>query len=226
MILVDPEVVKRLLDLESHFTSMLTVSRQFFAKVELAEMRFYLGDLLETDKFGSCATLDDILKQLRQDHVDTFNIFYLEQLAAHFQTDGVMELLREYNLKKEAFLSETVVSEFYQALTSTTSPVLPKNMAKLTIKVPISLANERTLKDIERLATRAFEGHYKSFVSLHVEPGSINIIWFFPKNLANEVGQLAQANKAVFASEGVQEVTVAGSVVLSQNELQVCEKES
>ena len=138
------------------------------------------------------------------------------------------KLIKEYNLKKEAFSSDTVVFEFLQAIISIyrTSPVLPEEMADITIKVPSSLANERTLKDIERLVARAFEEHYKSFVKLHAVPGSIIIIWFFPKSLADELEQLAQANKALFALEGVQEVAVAGSVVLSQDDLQVCEKES
>ena len=46
----------------------------------------------------------------------------------------------------------------------------PKGMAEITIRIPaeldISESNKRTLKDVEKLARRAFKGCEKSFISI------------------------------------------------------------
>ena len=209
----DVKVVRQLQDLESHFSSMLTIIRRFYINCDLSKMQFFLDDLLETEKFSNCATFDEILHQLRRSHVDTFNIYFLEQLAAHFQRDEVDELIDEYDKKKEAFLTETVVTKFHEAIASRVSPVLQEEMAAITIKLPQSLANERTLKDMERLAGRAFGDYYRSFINLHVVAGSVVINWFFPKSHIHELEQQAQAHGAVFKQEGVEEVAVAGRMM-------------
>ena len=214
---VNVENVRKLQELEFCFTRMLTSVKHFYADSDvLADMKFFLDNLLETDTFRNCATIDEIFHQLCQAHVDTFNICYLEQLTARFQRDAVDMLIEEYKEKKEEFLNETVVTDFHHALASRLVPFLPGEKAALTIKVPHSLANKRTLKDMERLAGKAFGDYYKSLVTLHVIPGSIIIIWFFPKGLADKLKQLAEENEAVFNQEGVEEVTVAGKVVFSR----------
>ena len=211
--------IQQLQDLECRFSSMLSGIRRFYANCDLAEMQFFLDDVLKTEEFRDCATFDEILRQLRRSHVDIFNIYCLEQLAARFQRDEVDELIDEYNEKKEAFLTETVVTKFHEAIASRVGPVLPEEMVAITIKIPQSLANERTLKDMERLAGRAFGDYYKSFVNLHVVPGSIVITWFFPESLTDELERQAQANGAVFKQEGVEEVAVAGRVVFPSEEV-------
>ena len=215
----DVKVVQQLQDLESHFSSMLTVIKEFYTNCDFDEMQFFLNDLFETEEFGNCATFDEILRHLRRSHVDTFNIHCLEQLAARFQKDEVDELIDEYNEKKEAFLTETVVTKFHEAIVSRVVPVKQKEMAAITMKIPQSLANERTLKDMERLAGRAFGDYYRSFVNLRVIAGSVVITWFFPKSLTDELEQQAQANGAVFKQEGVEEVTIAGRVVFPSEEV-------
>ena len=226
-ILASVEVVKQLQDLESCFSSMLTSIRTLFTSRDLAEMQFFLDDLFETHEFRNCGTIDEILWQLRQSHVDTFNIHCLKELARHFQRDEVHRLIDEYNNKMEAFLTGTVVTQFHQAIVSRVDPVLPSEMAVVTIKIPQSLANRRTLKDMERLAGRAFGEYYRSFVNLHVVPGPIVIIWFFPECFTDKLEQLAQANTTVFLQEGVEEVTitVAGRMVFPGNSEKVCEQE-
>ena len=179
--------IQQLQDLESRFSSMLTGIRRFYTNCDLPEMQFFLNDLLETEEFSDCATFDEILRQLRRSHMDTFNIYYLEQLAARFQRDEVDELIDEYNEKKEAFLTETVVTKFHEVIASRVRSVLPEGMASISIKIPQSLANKRNLKDMERLADRAFGDYYKSFVNLHVMPGSIVITWFFPESRTDEL---------------------------------------
>lgn len=220
------EVVRQLLDLESHFSTMLTDLRKFGDSCDLARMQFFLGDLLETEKFRQCSTFDEILLQLRQGHVDTFNTYCLEQLAAHLSDHThrteVCKLINEYNKKKEEFLEETVVTEFHRAVRSSVQPVYPGKTAVIKIKIPQSLANNRTLKDMERLADKAFGEYRNSFVSLHTVPGSIVVTWFFPNSLAGALEQLAQANITVFKREGVLEVSVAGSVVFPQKDSEVC----
>ena len=215
------QVVRQLQDLESHFTSMLTIIRRVYANCDLKEIQFFLDDLLGTDEFGNCDTFDNILRQLRQNHVDTFNIYYLEKLTAHFQNDEVDKLINEYNVKKEAFLKETAVVDFHQAIMQSVGPTLPTEKAAITIKIPHSLANKRTLKDMESLAGHAFGEYHESFVCLHVKPGSIIITWFFPKRLTEELEQLAKANEAVFKQAGVEEVTLAGKVVFLGNSEEV-----
>ena len=215
----DVRVVQQLQDLENHFTSMRTVIRRFYTNCDLAEMQFFLDDLLETEpKFKNCATFDEILRQLRRSHVDTFNIHYLERLTARFQRDEVDELIDEYNEKKEAFLNETVVTQFQEAILRRVGPVLQEEMAEITIKIPQSLANERTLKDMERLAGRAFGHYYRSFVNLRVIAGSAVITWFFPKRLTDELKRQARANGPAFKHEGVEEVAVAGKVMYTPTE--------
>ena len=101
----------------------------------------------------------------------------------------------------------------------------PKGMAEITIRIPaeldISESNKRTLKDVEKLARRAFKGCEKSFISIKVKPGSIIITWYVPESLFEELERLARENAAVLREEGVEEVTIEGRekrVFLSTNE--------
>ena len=164
--------MRRLQCLEGSFSSMLTNIRQFYVNCDLAAMQFFLNDLLETEEFLKCATFDGILRQLRQGHMDTFNIHCLEQFAHHFQRDEVDELIDKYKMEKESFLTETVVTEFQQAIVSRVGPILSSKKAVITIKIPASLASKRTLNDMERLAGRAFGKFDKSLVNLRAIPAS------------------------------------------------------
>ena len=217
------EVVQKLQGLQMCFAKMLTGIRQSFAKCDHAEMRFFLDAFLGADEFKNCTTIDEILRQLQLGLIDTFNTYCLEQFAVQFQNDEARKLIAEYNEKKEAFLNETVVTEFQKAIFSLApmNPALPQEKAVITVKIPESLARERTLKDMEKLAGRAFGEYYRSFINLRVIPGSIIIIWFFPKTLKEKLEEAARTKKAVFRQEGVEEVTVAGRVVFHRNSEQV-----
>lgn len=209
----DVAVVVGLQTLVSEFSHMLTEIRQPFFKFDLAAVQFYLTDLLGTDEFYSCDTSDKVLQQLRKRYVDTFNISRLKQLADHFQSNPMKELIEVYETKLEKFLDETVVCKFYWAIINQVDPVLPREMAVVKIKVPEFLADNRTLKDIERLACKAFGSHYKSFVRLSAEPGSIIITWFYPKTLTPALKQLALEHAVGFAQEEVEEISVDGIIV-------------
>ena len=210
---VNVEVVNRLCDLEESFSGMLNNIRRCYVNYDLAEMQFFFKDLLDAEEFKKCASIDDILEQLRQSYVDTFNIRRLKQLATQFPRDGVDKLINEYNGKMEAFLTETVITEFHQQVSSRAIPVFPGDKATVMIKIPRELASRRTLKDMKELAGKAFGDYYDSFVNLHVVGGSIIISWFFPKHLTDKLEQRARENELIFKQEGVEEVAVAGKVV-------------
>ena len=90
----------------------------------------------------------------------------------------------------------------------------PKGMAEMTIRIPAELntreTNKRTLKDVEKLARRAFQGCEKYFISIKVKPGSIIITWYVPVSLCEKLERLAHENAAVLREEGVEEVNIEG----------------
>lgn len=209
----DVQVVKQLLDLEASFSRMLTSIRRIYAGCDCEEMQFFFDDFLGSEEFRNCDTFDALLRRLRQNHVDTFNIYCLEKLAVHFPRDGVDELIEEYSTMKDSFLKKQTVCDFQRAISSRVEPALPNGMAKITIKIPQYLANKNTLKDMEVLAGKAFGDYYKSFVRLNVVAGSILVSWIFPSILVAQLQQLAMTNAAVFTSAEVETVMVSGIVV-------------
>ena len=211
----DVKVVRAIQDLESFFSGMLLDMKDALANCDISRIQFFLNDLFDTDEFSSCDTIDKLLRQLRQSHVDTFNVYYLQQLISRFhQSDAVIESVKEYEEKREQFLEATTVREFQQAIVSKAETLPPKGMAEITIRIPAELnireTNKRTLKDMEKLARRAFQGCENSFISIKVKPGSIIITWYVPESLCEELARLACENAAVLREEGVEEVTIEG----------------
>ena len=74
-------------------------------------------------------------------------------------------------------------------------------------------ASERTLKDIEQLALKAFDECYRSLVCMHAEVGSVIMSWFFPDDQSDKFEALAKENATIFKDAGVEEVTIGGKVV-------------
>ena len=218
-IVADVEVVGGLQDLESDFSNIFTDARKDLAKCDVTEMRFFLADLFENDKFNKCRTIDEVLRKLRCGHVDTFNVYYLECLISRFhRSDAIMKSIKEDVKKKEQFLKTTTVQKFQQAVISRAEAVHPKGMAEVTIKVPnISEKNMRTMNDVEKLAKRAFKDYHKDLVRINVRPGSIIITWYVPEGLCEELVQLVRVNIPILREEGVEEVSIVGekSVTLS-----------
>ena len=211
----DVKVVRGIQDLESSFSNMLLDMIDALANCNLSKMQFFLNDLFDTDEFSSCDTVDKLLRQLRQGHVDTFNVYYLQQLISCFhQSDAAIKSIEEYEEKREQFLDTTTVKDFQQAIVSKAETLPPKGMAEMTIRIPAKLnikeSNKRTLKDVENLARRAFQGCENSFISIKVKPGSIIITWYVPESLCEELERLARENAAVLREEGVEEVTIEG----------------
>ena len=136
----DVKVVRGLQDLESSFSKMLLDMKDNFANCDISRIQFFLNDLFETDEFSSCDTIDKLLRQLRQGHVDTFNVYYLQQLISECQqNEAIDKSIKEYEEKKERFLEATTVKQFQQAIVSKAETLPPKGMAEMTIRIPAEL---------------------------------------------------------------------------------------
>ena len=208
-LVADVKVVCDLQDLESDFSSMMMDTRKDLANCNIGDIQFYLDDLFGVDEFRTCQNIDEVLRKLRHDRIDTFNIRYLERLIREFhQSDAIIETIEKYEEKKDEFLRATTVKEFQQAVVSRAEAVLPRGMAAVTIKIPKEYGVPRTMKDVEELAKKAFKGHHKDLVRINVTPGSIIITWYVLKGLCEELVRLARENIAVLREEGVEEVSI------------------
>ena len=164
----DGRIVRKLRDLVSDYSLMLTEFKRLLAGCDISEARFFLNNLLNTDIFTSCDDIEQLLEQLLcHRYVDTFNVYYLQQLATCLERDDLKKLVYEYEEKKEKFLEDTTVLYFQKAIVSKTKPHLPNAVA---IKVPEHLATQKILIDMELLAMEAFEDNQKSSVRFHVFP--------------------------------------------------------
>ena len=205
------KVVGGLQDLESDFSNMMTDTRKDLADCDISEVQFYLDDLFDVDEFRTCQNIDEVLRKLRHDRIDTFNIRYLECLVSRFhQNKAIIKTIEKYEEKKEEFLRATTVKEFQQAVVSRAESVLPRGMAAVTIKIPKEYSVPRTMKDVEELAKKAFKDHHKDLVRINVTPGSIIITWFVPEGFCEKLVQMARKNFAVLREDGVEEVSVVG----------------
>ena len=214
----DVKVISDLYGLESELTNMMTDTRKDLKDCDIAEVQFFLDDLVGVDEFRKCQNIDEVLRKLRHDRIDTFNINYLERLVSRFhKNEAIVKKIEEYEEKKEEFLRDTTVKQFQQAVISKAEAVIPKGMAKVIIKIPRVYGAPRTMKDVEELATKGFEKHQKNLIKIEVKPGSIIITWLVSEALYGELVQLAQKNAAVLREEGVEEVSIVGekSVTLS-----------
>ena len=167
----DWKIVEELRDLVGVYSLMLTKLKLLLAGFDISEAQFFLNHLLSTDVFTSCDNIEQLLNQLCHRYVDTFNVYYLQQLATCLERDDVNQLVQQYEKKKEIFLKEMTVLDFHKAIISKV-PVLPKGMVKITIRIPKELATNKILKDMEELAIKAFGGSYrKQYVQFHVIAG-------------------------------------------------------
>ena len=192
---------------------MLTDFREQLKGCDISRAQFFLNKLFKTDAFTSCDNIDKILNQLCHHDIDTFNVYYLQQLAICLKRDDLKKLVNEYEEKKEKFLEDTTVLDFQKAVISKTRPSLPNGMVEVAIKIPKRLATEKILRDMEVLAMEAFEDNQKSFVRFHAFPGSIVICWFVVESLCEVLQRLAREKVAVWKQHGVEEVMVGSQCV-------------
>ena len=192
---------------------MLTKLRRLLAGCDISEARFFLNKLFNTDIFTHCENIEQLLNQLCHRYVDTFNVYYLQQLATCLERDDVKQLVEQYEKKKEKFLEDTTVVDFQKAVVSKTKPNLPNGMVEITIKIPERLATQKILGDMKVLAMEAFGDNHKSFVRFHACPGSIVICWFVVESLCDVLQRLARKKVAVWRQHGVEEVMVGSQCV-------------
>ena len=173
-------VVEQLQRLESSFAIMLTDLPSLLAECncDLSIARSFLNNLMFTEEFSQSDTFDKLLQQLRRDHMDTFNVSCLEELLVFLEDKiksktmktKLTKHLEDYKAKKEKFVNGTLVIDFHRAVLCKTNPA--ENRRKtLTIKVSDDFATEWILKDIERLARKAFDDSVRSLVRMHAEVG-------------------------------------------------------
>ena len=210
------EVIQQLQALQLSFSHMLTDIRKLLADSDPADARFFLGDHLDTNEFKSCGSIEELLYQLRQGYVDTFNTLYLEQVLIRFEREDVNGLVKAYKEKMDQFLKSTTVLNFQQAVVGTAEPVVPEKKEVITITVSKKWAKAKTLKDVMTLAERAFEENRATFISFNVVPKSILITWFFPKRLEAMLQRLVVTNSALFRQQDVDKVTVAGKALYTR----------
>ena len=212
----DIAVVSNLKQLEASFGHMLLQVKRLLVlnRCDLSDALFFLDSFIGSEEYIRCDTFDRLLWQLQQNHIDVFNISFLQQLVACFDNQELTAAIQAYNEEKESFLKHTTVLDFQRAVVSRVEPILTSGKALVTITISKEMAFHRTLRDIEKLAMRGFEECHKKFICLHAEPGSILIIsWVFPKRLSGRLEQLARDNAAIFKNNGVVEVTVGGKRV-------------
>ena len=210
-------VVERLRDLETSFSDMLADLLDLLteSKCDLSKAQFYLNGLFGTGEFSHCNTFDALLWQLqvRQGHIDTFNIYYLKKLVARFKMENLTKCIEGYEAKLERFLTHSTILHFQRAVVSRMEPIKPERTKDLTITVSKAFAKDRTLKDMEELALRGFGDCQRFLVRIHMKPGSVIISWFFPENLSGKIEHLARENAAEFKDAGVEKLTINGKVV-------------
>ena len=196
----DIAVVSNLKQLEASFSHMLLQVKRLLVlnRCDLSDALFFLDSFIGSEEYIRCDTFDRLLRQLQQNHIDVFNISFLQQLVACFDNQELTAAIQAYNEEKESFLKHTIVLDFQRAVVSRVQPILTSGKASVTITISKEMAFHRTLRDIEKLAMGGFEECHKKFIRLHAEPGSIIISWVFPKRLSGRLEQLARDNAAIF----------------------------
>ena len=208
----DVKVISDLQGLEEDFSDMMTDTREDLKECDIGKLQFYLDDLFGVDEFSKCKNIDEVLRKLRHDHIDTFNIRYLEQLISRFHKNkAIVKKIEDYKEKKDEFLKATTVKDFQQAVISKAETITPKGMATVSIRIPEEYGVPRTMKDVEKLAKKGFKGCYSGFVKIKVKTGCILITWYVPEALAAEIDQLAQENIAVFREAKVEQLTIVAA---------------
>ena len=203
------KTVKQLLELGSKHCKLLLDFRTQINGLEIGNAKFFLGKLLDTAQFTKCDTVENILDQLLvHKNVDTFNVYYLRKLAEALEKRSLIKLTDKYQEAMDKFFKDTNVLDFQKAVVAKVEPSLPTGMVEITIKISEKLASRRVLKDMENLASQAFEDHQKKFVCLHVTTGSVVVSWHVTISLCGILQQMAQRKETIWRQYGVEEVSV------------------
>ena len=182
-------VVDCVLRMRKCFSQMLTNMWQphLSAKVDIIKVRFFLESILESDEFSTCKGFEDVLRRLRKGYINAFNTSYLEQLADYLEIDEITQLISAYKGKRDAFFKDPIVTEFQDAVVNKVElsggvEVVPE------VRVPRSLFNKRTQRDMETLATLFCDSYQKPAVQMDDLHESKNVTSCWPVGIAVLLG--------------------------------------
>ena len=182
-------VVDRVLQVEKCFSQMLTDMRQQSAELDIKNVRFFLESILEADEFNTCKGFEDVLRLLRKSYIDAFNTSYLEQLVEYLKIKKISQLMSDYKSKRDAFFKESIVIEFQDAVFNKVEPLSGEDEVKVPeVRVPRSLVNKRTQRDMETLATQFCGSYRKPVVQMDDVPVSKNVTSKWPVYIAVLLG--------------------------------------
>ena len=199
---------------------MISAMLGFASEVDLGSVKMFLEATIGDREFRECISFEGVLYLLIDKHIDIFNITRLDQLSNKINHNAMKELVASYNEEKEKFLHEVAVIDFHQEVASKVNYHVPDGeKAEVVIRIPYEYvkSNDKTLKDMETLAGKAFGEYYQSFIRMTVKPGSILMVWQFPVSLSLKLEHAARASSDLFAKEGVEVVMVAGRVVFTSD---------
>ena len=210
--------MKQLRNLEVALAQMLANIRKLrFEDCDISQAVFFLNNLSGTDDFADCGTIEKIIEVMHRNYIDTFNVYYLEVVAAEcLKSDDMKLLVKEYEEKKQRFFKETTVQDFQKAVVSKAKLPLPKGKVEVSIVVPKRSVGNRVLRDIELLASEMFEGNLRRFVSFHAIQGSIILLWYVPESLSDTLEQLVHQKVDILRENGVEELTLGEDTVFTE----------
>ena len=160
----DVTIIKTLQSLEMSFSCLLIKLEDLHRPEYTKKGILFFNTLFGTKMYGGPGILayeksSDILQELSNDHLDTFNIDYLRQYVSIFDNEEMVKVTDEYEEKKEQFLSSAAVRDFQQAVVSKVESLSTEGVFVIT--VPKYYANNRTLADIVKLALLGLEDSNK-----------------------------------------------------------------
>ena len=168
-------VVDCVLHVQKCFSQMLTNMRQLSARVNIENVRFFLESILEADEFNTCKGFADVLRLLRKSYIDAFNISYLEQLADYLEIDEINQLISTYKRDRDEFFNNPIVTEFQDAVINKVEHSGEDEIMVPEVRLPHSLVNKRTQRDMETLATLFCDSYQKPAVQMDNLPESKNV---------------------------------------------------
>ena len=173
-------VVDCVLHVQKCFSQMLTNMRQLSARINIENVRFFLESILEADEFNTCKGFADVLRLLRKNYIDAFNTSYLEQLAEYLEIDEINRLVIEYKRERDVFFEDPIVIEFQDAVVNKVEHSGKGEVKVPEVRVPRSLVNKRTQRDIETLATLFCNSYQKPAVQVDDLHESKNVTSCWP----------------------------------------------
>ena len=125
----------------------------------------------------------------RSSYIDTFNTSYLEQLAEYLEIDEINQLISAYKRERDAFFKDPIVTEFQDAVFNKVEPLFGEDEVIVPeVRLPHSLVNKRTQRDMDTLATQFCGSYREPVVQMDNVPESKNVTSKWPVCIAVLLG--------------------------------------